>query len=110
MAVLYAIFLYMGVTPMGELEFVQRILLLFRPRNNLPDLVYLRQVRLSRVHLFTLIQIICLVILFLLKMNKMISITFPLMVVSLVFIRFGLNYVFTEKELSYLDDLIPGTR
>jgi hypothetical protein len=26
----------------------------------------------------------------------------------LVFIRFGMNYLFTDKELSYLDEIIPG--
>jgi hypothetical protein len=108
MAVLYAIFMYMGVAPMFELEFFQRILLLLMPKNNLPDLVYLRHVRLSRVHLFTCIQLICLVILFLLKLNKTVSITFPLMILSLVFIRFGMQYIFTEKELTYLDEIIPG--
>lgn len=110
MAVLYAIFMYMGVTPMGELEFYQRMLLILMPKKHQPDLVFLRHVRPSRVHLFTVIQLICLAILFFLKLNKKISITFPLMVLALVFIRFGLSYIFTEKELSYLDDILPGTR
>lgn len=80
MAVLYAIFLYMGVTPMSELEFYQRILLMFMPRKQQPDLLFLRHVRLWRVHLFTIIQIMCLLVLFLLKLNETISISFPLMV------------------------------
>lgn len=80
MAVLYAIFMYMGVTPMSELEFYQRIQLMFMPKKLQPDLVYLRHVRLHRVHLFTAIQIACLVALFALKLNKTISISFPLMV------------------------------
>ena len=109
MAVLYAIFMYMGVTPMTELEFFQRILLLVMPKKHQPDLVFLRHVRLSRVNLFTGIQIFCLLLLFIIKMNKQISITFPLMVLALVFIRYGLCYFFTEKELSYLDDILPGT-
>ena len=29
-------------------------------------------------------------------------------ILALVFIRFGMSYLFTEKELSFLDDLIPG--
>lgn len=110
MPVLYAIFMYMGVTPMGELELYKRILLLFMPKKHQPDHIFTRHVRLYRVHLFTFIQIICLVILYALKMNKTISITFPLMVVCLVFIRFALNYVFTDKELNYLDDILPALR
>ena len=80
MAVLYAIFMYMGVTPMSELEFYQRILIMFMPKKLQPDLGYLRHVRLNRVHLFTAIQILCLAVLFALKLNKTVSITFPLMV------------------------------
>ena len=30
------------------------------------------------------------------------------MVLALIFIRIGMNFIFTEKELSYLDDLVPG--
>ena len=108
MPVLYAIFIYMGVAPLFELEFFHRILLIFMAKGSQSDLVFLRHVRLSRVHLFTFIQIFCLVGLFLFKINKSISITFPLMVLSLVFIRFGMSYIFTEKELTFLDDLIPG--
>ena len=108
MPVLYSIFMYMGVTPMGELEFFQRVLLMLMPKKHQPNLTYLRHVRLFRVNLFTTIQLICLAVLFFLKLNKTISITFPLMVLALIFIRIGMSYVFTEKELSYLDDLIPG--
>jgi hypothetical protein len=108
MPVLYAVFIYMGVAPLFELEFFHRILLLLMPKSCLPDLMYLRHVSLRRVHLFTILQLACLVALFLFKLNKTISITFPLMVLSLVFIRFALRYLFTQKELSYLDDLLPG--
>ena len=108
MPVLYSIFMYMGVTPMGELEFFQRMLLMLMPKKHQPNLSYLRHVRLFRVNLFTAIQMICLAVLFFLKLNKTISITFPLMVLAFIFIRIAMSYIFTEKELSYLDDLIPG--
>lgn len=92
MAVLYAIFMYMGVTPMSELEFYQRILIMFMPKKLQPDLGFLRHVRLHRVHLFTAIQIICLAVLFALKLNKTISITFPLMVFII-----NLLFLYSEK-------------
>lgn len=110
MPVLYAVFMYMGVTPMGELDFFQRILLLLMPKKHQPDHVFTRYVRLFRVNLFTFIQITCLVLLYALKMNKTLSITFPLMVVALVFIRVGLNYFFTDVELRHLDDILPSFR
>lgn len=99
----------MGITPMSELEFYQRALLMLMPKKHQPDLAFIRNVRLYKIHLFTAIQIICLIFLFVLKLYKTISITFPIMVLALVFIRLALNYIFTEKELSYLDDIIPGT-
>lgn len=80
MPVLYAIFLYMGVTPMGELDFWRRILLFFMPKKHQPDYVFTRHVRLGRVHLFTFIQVVCTFLLYALKSNKVLSITFPLMV------------------------------
>jgi hypothetical protein len=80
MPVLYAVFLYMGITPLGELEIYHRIQLFFTPQKYQHDNVYLRAVRLKRIHLFTLIQILCICALYVIKMNKTLSITFPLMV------------------------------
>jgi hypothetical protein len=108
MPVLYALFLYMGVTPLSELEFFQRIQLMMMPKKRQPNLSFLRHVRLYKVNLFTAIQMVCLAVLFFLKLNKIVSIGFPLMVLALIFIRIGMNFIFTEKELSYLDDLVPG--
>ena len=47
-----------------------------------PDYVYLRHVPLRRVHLFTFIQIIGMILLCVCKMVKQIAILFPLMVGS----------------------------
>ena len=49
------------------------------PPKHQPDYVYLRHVKLWRVHLFTLVQLTCLVLLWLIKTSKA-SIVFPLMV------------------------------
>ena len=108
MPVLYALFFYMGVTPLSELEFFQRIKLMLMPKKKQPNLSFLRHVRLFKVNLFTAIQLIYLAVLFFLKLNKIVSIAFPLMVLALIFIRIGMNFFFTKKELSYLDDLVPG--
>lgn len=105
MPVLYAIFLYMGVTPLGELEFFRRMLLIFVPKKYQPDLAFLRYVKLSRIHMFTLMQFVCLSLLFVFR--TVCSIGFPFMLLALVFIRFGINRLFTKNELSHLDDLVP---
>ena len=50
------------------------------PAKYQPDYEYLRHVPIKRVHIFTFIQVICLVLLWVIKMVKKISIAFPLMV------------------------------
>ncbi len=109
MPVLYGIFLYMGVASLNGIQFIHRLMIFFMPEKHQPDFTYLRHVRTFKVHIFTLIQICCLSMLFLIKMNKTISITFPLMVLALVGIRKLMDFIFTQNELSYLDDIMPET-
>jgi hypothetical protein len=80
MPVLYGIFLYMGIASLKGIQFIDRLFIMFMPEKHQPDYIFLRHVRTRRVHLFTLIQISCLVFLFVIKSTKAISITFPLMV------------------------------
>ena len=107
MPVLYGVFLYMGISSMKEIQLISRILLIFMPEKYQPDYVYLRHVRTSRVHLFTIIQLTCLSLLWLIKSIKSISILFPIMVVALVGARKLMDYLFTQRELGYLDDVMP---
>ena len=50
------------------------------PAKYQPDYGYLRHVPIKRVHLFTAIQVVCLILLWIVKTIKIISIAFPLMV------------------------------
>ncbi len=50
------------------------------PQKHQPDYPYLRHVRITRVHLFTFIQIVALVGMFAIKNIKSIAIGFPLLV------------------------------
>jgi len=61
-------------------QFVQRVLIMLMPPKYQPDYMYLRHVPVRRVHLFTAIQIICLIGLWVVKTIKQISIVFPVMV------------------------------
>lgn len=49
------------------------------PAKHQPDFAYLRHVPLRKVHLFTLLQIICLAVLWVLK-STFLAIIFPVMV------------------------------
>ena len=53
---------------------------MFMPQKYQPDYMYLRHVPTKRVHIFTVIQIICMVGMWVIKSVKIISIAFPLMV------------------------------
>jgi hypothetical protein len=109
MPVLYGVFLYMGISSMKEIQLISRILLIFMPEKYQPDSIYLRYVRTRRVHLFTIIQLTCLILLWVIKSIKSISILFPIMVLALVGARKIMDYMFTQRELGYLDDVMPET-
>ncbi|XP_017173385.1 anion exchange protein 4 isoform X7 [Mus musculus] len=106
MPVLYGIFLYMGVAALSSIQFVKRVQLLLMPRKHQPDMLLLRHVPLSRVHLFTAIQLACLGLLWVVKSTPA-AIVFPLMLLGLVAIRKALEWVFSPQELLWLDELMP---
>ncbi|XP_066447132.1 anion exchange protein 4 isoform X2 [Eleutherodactylus coqui] len=106
MPVLYGIFLQMGVAALRSIQFTERLKLLFIPPKHQPDLIYLRHVPLRKVHFFTLIQLSCLVILWILKSTEA-AIIFPLMLLALAGIRKAMEYIFCLHDLSWLDDILP---
>uniref|UniRef100_A0A8C3KC22 Anion exchange protein n=1 Tax=Calidris pygmaea TaxID=425635 RepID=A0A8C3KC22_9CHAR len=107
MPVLYGVFLHMGVVALNSIQLTDRVRLLLMPAKHQPDLAYLRHVPLCRVHLFTVIQLLCLALLWVLK-STMAAIIFPVMLLALVGIRKGLERIFSLNDLSRLDSLLPG--
>uniref|UniRef100_A0AAQ4RGT2 Anion exchange protein n=1 Tax=Gasterosteus aculeatus aculeatus TaxID=481459 RepID=A0AAQ4RGT2_GASAC len=106
MPVLYGVFLYMGVSSLKGIQFFDRLKLFGMPAKHQPDFIYLRHVPLRKVHLFTLTQLSCLLLLWFIKTSPA-AIVFPMMVLALVFVRKLLDCCFSDRELSYLDDLMP---
>uniref|UniRef100_A0A6Q2ZFF3 Anion exchange protein n=1 Tax=Esox lucius TaxID=8010 RepID=A0A6Q2ZFF3_ESOLU len=109
MPVLYGVFLYMGASSLRGIQFFDRLKLFGMPAKHQPDFIYLRHVPLRKVHLFTLTQLTCLALLWIIKTSKA-AIVFPMMVLALVFIRKLLDLCFTKRELSYLDDIMPESK
>ncbi|XP_072249572.1 sodium bicarbonate cotransporter 3-like isoform X2 [Leuresthes tenuis] len=136
MPVLYGVFLYMGASSLKGIQvglrrrpsapplaasqrltrsalcFFQlfdRIKLFGMPAKHQPDLIYLRYVPLWKVHVFTVVQLSCLIVLWTIKASAA-AVIFPMMVLALVFIRKLLDFCFTKRELSWLDDLIPESK
>uniref|UniRef100_A0A8C7Z1A8 Anion exchange protein n=1 Tax=Oryzias sinensis TaxID=183150 RepID=A0A8C7Z1A8_9TELE len=106
MPVLYGVFLYMGVASLSGIQFWDRIKLFMMPSKHQPDFSFLRHVPLRRVHLFTLIQIMCLAVLWVLK-STFLAIIFPVMILGLMVIRKMMDWVFSQHDLAWLDDLLP---
>ncbi|KAH1014014.1 hypothetical protein HUJ04_002919 [Dendroctonus ponderosae] len=107
MPVLFGVFLYMGVASLKGLQFFDRILIMFMPSKYQPDYMFLRQVPIKKVHLFTIIQLTCLICLWVIKSFSATSILFPLMLVVMIGIRKSLDLIFTRRELKILDDVMP---
>ncbi|NWR67609.1 S4A4 protein, partial [Bucorvus abyssinicus] len=79
MPVLYGVFLHMGMAALNTIQLTDRVRLLLMPAKHQPDLAYLRHVPLRRVHLFTVIQLLCLALLWVVK-STVAAIIFPVMV------------------------------
>ncbi|KFR15731.1 Sodium-driven chloride bicarbonate exchanger, partial [Opisthocomus hoazin] len=106
MPVLYGVFLYMGVSSLRGIQFFDHLKLFWMPAKHQPDFMYLRHVPLRKVHCFTVIQLTCLALLRAIKVPHA-AIIFPMMVLALVFIRKVMDFCFSKRELSFLDDLMP---
>ncbi|XP_034048305.1 electrogenic sodium bicarbonate cotransporter 4 [Thalassophryne amazonica] len=106
MPVLYGVFLYMGVASLSGIQFWERIKLYLMPPKHQPDFSFLRHVPLRRVHLFTLVQIVCLAVLWILK-STFLAIIFPVMILGLMVVRKFLDFMFSQHDLAWLDDILP---
>ncbi|KAG1669655.1 Anion exchange protein 2 [Nymphon striatum] len=101
-AVLFGVFLYMGVSSMSGVQFLDRILLFFMPLKHYPDVQYVRKVKTYKMHLYTGFQCLCLIILWIVKSSAA-TLAFPFLLVLLIPFRSQLRHFFTAKELKALD-------
>ncbi|KAM7029784.1 band 3 anion transport protein isoform 1-T1 [Acridotheres tristis] len=103
LAVLFGIFLYMGVTSLFGIQLFDRILLLLKPPKYHPDEPYVTRVKTWRMHLFTFTQIIFLVVLWVVKSTPA-SLALPFVLILTVPLRrFLLPRIFRDIELKCLD-------
>jgi len=112
MPVLYGVLMYMGVNTLNGMQFIDRLALMLMPGKHQPDYIYLRHVPLKKVHLFTMIQAFALAALWIIKSTPA-SLIFPLMVLALVGFRKVMDFfpsVFSQKELFWLDNLMPESK
>lgn len=102
MPVLFGLFLYMGLASLGGNQFFERIMLWITDPKLYPITKYTKVVPRKYIHKFTLIQLVCFVVLWVLKASKL-GILFPLMIAALVPIGIYINRFFPQH---YMDALV----
>ncbi|XP_066572314.1 anion exchange protein 2a isoform X2 [Amia ocellicauda] len=103
LAVLFGIFLYMGVMSLNGIQLYDRILLLLMPPKYHPDESFVRKVRTLRMHLFTAVQVVCLAVLWAV-MSTVASLAFPFVLILTVPVKmFLLPRIFSAREMQCLD-------
>ncbi|XP_048373841.1 band 3 anion transport protein [Sphaerodactylus townsendi] len=103
LAVLFGIFLYMGVTSLNGIQLYDRILLMLKPPKYHPEEPYVRKVKTWRMHVFTLTQILCLAVLWGVKSSPAsLSLAF-ILILTVPLRRNLLPCYFSDLELKCLD-------
>lgn len=102
MAVLYGLFLFMGVVSMTGNQFFERLSLWLKDPALYPVTHYIRRVPRWTLHAFTLLQVACLGVLWYVK-GSQIGILFPVFIALLVPVRLLAGRFFTSEHLAALD-------
>lgn len=101
-AVVFGVFLYLGLSSISGVEFIDRMKLFFRPAKHHYDNSYVRKVRTWKMHAFTAVQLGCLIILISVKLTDA-ALGFPFVLLLMVPLRRGLSKFYTREELHELD-------
>uniref|UniRef100_A0AAR2KRB8 Anion exchange protein n=1 Tax=Pygocentrus nattereri TaxID=42514 RepID=A0AAR2KRB8_PYGNA len=100
LAVLFGIFLYMGITSLTGIQLYERITLMVTPAKHHPDHIYVTKVKTWRMNMFTIIQLFCIVLLWVVK-STVASLAFPFILIMTVPLRrLILTRIFEERELA----------
>ena len=112
MAVLYGLFLYLGVTGLATSQLWTRIKMIAMDPRLLPPTHYVRRVPISRVHAFTLVQLACCAVLLGVRASPA-ALFFPLFIAALMPLRYTLTSknvpLFTREMLKMLDMIAEGS-
>jgi hypothetical protein len=102
MSVVFGLFLFMGIASLRGNQFVDRLKLWVTDPTLYPPTHYIRRVSRTVLHSFTLIQVTCLSVLWIVKESSY-GVLFPLCIALLVPLRRGLERVLSQKDLAFLD-------
>nr|QOU09168.1 solute carrier family 4 member 1A [Lateolabrax maculatus] len=103
MTALFGIFLYMGITSLSGIQMWDRMLLLITPKKYHPSDAYATRVNTMRMHLFTVIQLMCLAVLWVVKMSPF-SLALPFVLILTIPLRMVITgTLFSTMEMKCLD-------
>ncbi|XP_055914987.1 anion exchange protein 2 isoform X4 [Eupeodes corollae] len=102
MAVLFGVFLYMGIASMSGVQFFERVRLFFMPVKHYPPTPYVKRVPTWKMHMFTAVQVLLLAVLWAVKSSK-ISLAFPFFLIMMVPLRQKLAALYTAEQMKALD-------
>ena len=102
MAVLFGVFLFMGVGTLGGNQFAERARLWVMDPEKYPETHYLRAVPKRVVHMFTGVQLACLAFLWVVKSSSF-GLAFPFFVAMLVPVRMALGRRMDAEHIALLD-------
>jgi hypothetical protein len=105
MAVLYGLFVLMGINGFYENQFFHRLTMIFMEPRLHPPTSYVRNVPLSRVHGFTFVQVCCVAVIWGVRSTDL-CLMFPILIAMLMPLRLLLSKfdgMFTKQQLQLLD-------
>jgi hypothetical protein len=104
MPVLYGVFLYMGLVSLWSNQFYGRICMFFMQSSRYPSKPHSDNMDPNKMHMFTMIQLVLFIVLYVVKSVKSIAILFPLIIAACIPIRLWvLPKLFTKEELIFID-------
>ena len=105
MAVLYGLFLYMGVVSLQGNQFFERLGLYFTDGDLYPQTHYVRRVPIGIIHRFTALQLLCLAALAAVSLSPFpaLRIVFPVLIAALVPVRLWADKLFPPEYVAILD-------
>jgi mannitol/fructose-specific phosphotransferase system IIA component (Ntr-type) len=102
LAILYGLFLFMGVVSLVANQFFERLSLWLIDPALYPTTHYTRRVPIAVIHKFTLLQAACLTILWVVKVSVL-GLLFPLFIALLIPVRLLAGRFFSARDLAALD-------
>ncbi len=102
MEVLFGLFLFMGLSTLNGTDFFDRMKLWVTDPSRFPNNHYVKKVPMKIINIFTLVQLVSLVVLWVLKSSSL-GILFPLLIALLVPLRLMLGRWIAPEHLELLD-------